>query len=436
MNQSRRSFLKQSGILSAGLIAIPSVGFGQSSWGSLSAHKFGEFPVHQGLTLDHLSYFTVLRKVNSEISYEFVNSKNQSMPFLIVAEHRMKGSEYQLDKIKISDLELGESYRLRILNSKKQILDERFFKALDIHKKMPKIIVASCMNDFFKSASTVMWEKLHAHKPDLTFLIGDTCYADKENNGTPLGFWNRYVETRSRLGIFRNQTLTPILASWDDHDFGQNNGDSSFRERNFMLDLFAAWWLFPQERNYRRNIGVFQEFSAFGQKFYLMDCRFFRTVDTHYGSLQEEMLFDSLDQYDQPSWLMNGSQFFGGYSKGEAFENSQNKNFKQFCQQLSRVKAPVCFVSGDVHFSELMAIEPEVLGYATYELTSSSIHSYTFLQHHNFKKNPRRIKKCATSKHNFLVINIDNSDSKFKFNVASHGDEREIYFQKSLQIVR
>ena len=83
-----------------------------------------------------------------------------------------------------------------------------------------------------------------------------------------------------------------------------------------------------------------------------------------------------------------------------------------------------------------MAIEAEVLGYKTYEITSSSIHSFTFLQQHNFKKNPRRIKKCATSKHNFKIVVIDNSSDKFKFTVTCQGDEKEIYYKQACEIVR
>ena len=103
---------------------------------------------------------------------------------------------------------------------------------------------------------------------------------------------------------------------------------------------------------------------------------------------------------------------------------------------MSTVNAPFVLVSGDIHYSELMEIETEIFGYKTYEITSSSIHSFTFLQHHNFKKNPRRIKKCATSKHNFNIVTIDNSRDQFKFHLSCQGDEKEIYYQKTLEIVK
>jgi alkaline phosphatase D len=315
------------------------------------------------------------------------------------------------------------------------VVDERFFKTLDTNKKMPKIIVASCMSDFYRNACVKMWDALHNQNPDVTFLIGDTVYAD-HSDGKPLSVWGRYVDVRNRIGIFRHKNLTPILASWDDHDFGKNNADGSYHQKAFMRNLFATFWMYPEERNYNLGGGVYQDIKLFGHKFYLMDCRYFRSSTTHFGADQEDKLFADLQNDNTPTWLMNGSQFFGGYLKQDSYEYHQNASFRQFGQKLKTVNAPVVFVSGDIHYSELMHIEPQILGYRTFEITSSSIHSFTFLQQHNFRRNPRRLEKCATSKHNFKVIEIDNRTSEFKFKVTCMGDEKKYYYQKSLEVVR
>lgn len=436
MSQSRRDFLKQTSIVTASLLTLPSLASAQSDFLLEAKPSFGAFAVLQGLTLEDLTYLSVLRKKTDEISYEVVDSQNRLQTFFMISAHNMEGSDLQLEKLKVSGIKLGEIYRFRILNANNRIMDERYFQALDTNKKMPKIAVASCMNEFFRSASTKMWASLKAADPDVIFLIGDTCYADLSNDGTPLGYWKRYTKVRNSLGIFRHQHLTPILAAWDDHDYASDGADGSFLQKEFTKELFSNFWLYPEERNYNRGFGISQDITLFGQKFYLTDCRFFRSEDTHFGDKQEEKLIADLKNDNTPSWLMNGSQFFGGYLKEDAYEYKQNKSFKQFCQKLKTVNAPLCFVSGDIHYSELMTIEPEVLGYQTFEITSSSIHSLTFLQQHNFKKNPRRIKKCATSKHNFNVITIDNSRDQFKLGVSCQGDERKPYYQKTLEIVR
>lgn len=434
MSQSRRDFLKQTGIISAGLLVLPIAGQAQADL--FAAAESGAFAIHQGLTLEDLTYISVLRQITDEISFEVVDSNNRLQKFLLLSEHRMQGSDLQLDKLKVINLRLGESYRFRILDSKRRVIDERFFKTLDTNKKMPKIVVASCMNEFFKSACVKMWASLKETNPDVIFLIGDTCYADLKNDGSPLGYWKRYTTVRNSIGIFRHKNLTPILAAWDDHDYAQDGADGSFLQKQFTLELFSTFWLHPEERNYHRGLGVSQDITLFGQKFYLTDCRYYRSDESHFGDEQEEKLIADLQKDTMPVWLMNGSQFFGGYLKEDAFEYKQPKNFKEFCKKLKSVDAPLCFVSGDIHYSELMEIDPEVLGYKTFEITSSSIHSLTILQQHNFKKNPRRIKKCASSKHNFNVITIDNSSDQFKFSVSCQGDERKPYYQKSLEIIR
>ena len=105
---------------------------------------------------------------------------------------------------------------------------------------------------------------------------------------------------------------------------------------------------------------------------------------------------------------MNGSQFFGGYLKKDAFEFWHLDNFKDVCRELSKQEAPVVFASGDVHFTEYMRIEPEILGYPTFEIVSSAIHSTTIPFNHLRKKNPRRINANSANQFTVVATSIDN----------------------------
>lgn len=439
MSQSRRDFLINSGIVSAGLLALPSFGpskllAADNDLVSIATSYTGKYPIHQGLTFEDLSYISVLRPTTAELQFEVVDSQNAKQTLLALNSVGMKGSSLRLDKFKVTGLSIGQSYKFRVLDAKGKIVDERFFKSLDTNKKNPKIAVASCMNDSFDKASINMWAAMGNQKPDLVFLVGDTCYADNDNDGTQLGFWKRYTGTRSKLGIFKHKNLVPIMAVWDDHDFGGNNFDSSYTGKRFTLELFSNFWLHPEHENYKRGVGVSQVLSVFGQRFFLMDDRYYRDSSSQWGNAQKEQFFADISESNSPAWLMNGSQFFGGYLKKDAYEYKQGRDLALICQQLSRVNAPVCFVSGDVHFSELMQIESKILGYKTYEITSSAMHSFTFFGNHKRKKNPRRLE--ATSKHNFNVITINNSTSKFKFDVSPINEDGEQIYRKSLEIVR
>lgn len=442
MSQSRRDFLKHTGIISAGLMTFQPFGgssvfaAGSDAVAALATTPAytGKYPIHQGLTFEDLAYFTVLRPKTGELTYEVVDGANGKLALLAVSSAGMKGSDLQLDKLKVTGLQIGQTYRFRVLDAKGKVVDERNFKALDTNKKNPKVALASCMNDFFKSACTQMWASLGKQTPDLVFLVGDTCYANNESDGTQLGFWNRYCETRSRIGIFRHKNLVPIMAVWDDHDFGGNNFDGSYNGKKFTLELFSNFWLYPEHDKYKRGVGVSQVLNVFGYRFCLMDDRYNRNDTTQWGVVQKDQLFETLSTGNQPTFLMNGSQFFGGYLKKDAYEYNQAKDLSLICQQLARINSPVCFVSGDVHFSEIMKIESKVLGYQTYEITSSSMHSFTFLGNAKRKKNPRRLE--STSKHNFTVLQLDNASSKFKFTSTSFDEDGDKHINKALEIVR
>src|SRR5690606_1447406 len=108
------------------------------------------------------------------------------------------------------------------------------------------------------------------------------------------------------------------------------------------------------------------------------------------------------------SFLMTGSQFFGAYLKKDSFEGTYPQAFKNFLVQLGQMPSRFVLASGDIHFSEVMKIESEALGYETYEITSSSIHSLTMPGSHVIRpRNPRRIPGLVTSTHNFLTLEWD-----------------------------
>lgn len=434
MSQTRRDFLRHSSLISAALLTYEPLTGSSLGWAADSRDAaYGLYPIHQGLTFEDRAYISVLRPKTAEISFEVVDSNNEKQSLLAVRSVGMSGSDLQLDRFKSTGLKLG-IYKFRVLDAKGKIVDERIFKTLDTNKKFPKIAVASCMNDSYKSACTEMWAALAKQSPDLVLLIGDTCYSDNGNNGTPLGYWKRYTETRSKLGIFRHKNLVPVMAVWDDHDYGRNGGDSSFAQKQFMLGLFSSFWIYPDEDNYKAGVGVSQVLTVFGYRFCLMDGRYYRDANTPWGERQKEQLFSVLSSDNTPTFLMSGSQFFGGYLKKDAYEYKHPKDLALVCQQLARINAPVCFVSGDVHFSEIMQIEEKILGYKTFEITSSAMHSFTFFANHLRKKNPRRID--AKSRHNFTILQLDNSASKFKFNSTSYDKDGDKMIGKGLEIVR
>jgi alkaline phosphatase D len=383
-------------------------------------HYRGTVAVLQGFTNANSTQLTIMYDKNSPISYRILNEINTQVNYEITKREAKIYSLYAIDKISVGNLLLGTTYRLQVLDEKTgKVIDERNFAALDLGKSDTRFVIATCMKDNMPTQREVMWDRVAETKPDFILLPGDTSYADQSNDGTEAGYWKRYAETRFKLSHFRQKDLVPTLAVWDDHDMGKNNCDGDFKSKTMVREIFQIFWDSEERQGLVRGPGQSFVFSGFGQRFFMMDGRYFKakakTGGKLWGTEQEQFLFDQLAKNNSPAWLINGTLFFGGYLQCESFEKDHSENFKQVLKQLSTVEAPVNFISGDIHFSEIMKIEPEILGYETVEYVSSSIHSSYFPNMHLRGKNPRRVK--AVTAHNFMVFESSYRQTSGEWNI-------------------
>lgn len=457
---SRRNFL-QSSIFGIGALSLlPNSALGQAfhlanldeNENDISIRTFqgnsqddywGAIPVVQGHTTATESFFTFLVLQDREYSYRILNPLGHELPHRKTISETKKFSEWGIEKIHVQGLNLNQIYTLQIIDAADgRILDSRIFQALNIFSKKARFAVASCMRDRYTSLRKEMWLSVAAANPDLIILNGDTCYADENSDGTLSGFWRRYCETRLTLAHFRLKKLIPTIATWDDHDFAQNNGDNSFKLKDDIKMIFQLFWDHQVPSHFQKGPGVSQSFQFCGQNFFLMDSRYFRSPRNtkinpkQWGDAQEDFLFQNLHKKSNPTWIINGSQFFGGYLKKDSFEYWQPENLKTICQRLSQLSSPVAFISGDVHFSEISKLEPEILGYESFEFTSSSIHSANPSSASKF--NPRRLD--STLDHNFLLFEsqFDQFQSQLRWEIdcKSLGLKSTEQFHRSLQIQR
>jgi len=300
----------------------------------------------------------------------------------------------------------------------------------------------------FNNVVDPIWEKLRSEKPELIFLNGDVVYVDsfdfvERTKATDLDIWQRYIDSFRRIPLYHWHRLTPILATWDDHDFGSNDGDRDFISKKEALRVFRGFFGATQIMNHYEQgpYGVSSVFKAFGQRFFLMDDRTYRQPNKdqktqepfgHWGKQQHEWLLTNLKKETMPAWIFNGNQIFNGKALGfkEAFEMNHPKHFQSLIEELKQINSPVVFSSGDIHFSEIMRIPKERIGYETYEISSSSMHSFTG----EGWANPARIPEMFTNEFNFVMIESKSENNELKLNVESIGLANKPYFQISLTV--
>jgi phosphodiesterase/alkaline phosphatase D-like protein len=254
--------------------------------------------------------------------------------------------------------------------------------------------------------------------------------------------WKRYVGGRELYEIYRTKKLIPIIAVWDDHDFGGNDTDSSFPLKKESTQIFQS--MFAQSANqvdYIQGPGVSSAAQLLGLQIILLDDRSFRTknnefgpIQEHFGKAQEEWLNLQLKRSKLPSLIISGDQFFGSYHQFESYEKNHPKAFQNFLKSMKKVNKAFVFVSGDRHLTEIMKIPHKEVGQNTFELTSSGIHSRTYPSGWDKFPNKRQLVGADLSL-NYMLIDVQNF-YPFEFSAISKGPQNKILFSEKLKVGR
>ena len=179
-------------------------------------------------------------------------------------------------------------------------------------------------------------------------------------------------------------------------------------------------------------------FSLAGQHFYFLDARSFRDYyknekGTHLGAEQEDWLFKDMKKHKGPNWLVKGDQFFGKYHRFESWERYHPQNLKSFLLKVRREKDPALFVSGDRHLTEIMKLEMKLVGYPTYELTSSGIHSKVYAGSFEKEPNPRQL-VGTDGEYNFMFIKARAKGRRLMLDVSSFGLQDKVQYSRRLDL--
>lgn len=353
------------------------------------------------------------------------------------------GQDYYITKVFFSSLEPRKDYRLEVARIQTgELIDQRSFRTLTVENDSVRFAICSCMDQ--DNHKPEIWASLLAAKPDVIFFIGDHVYADRgagSGGADPDHLWEKFSEARQTLEIFHLPQLIPIIATWDDHDFGLNDTDSLsypyVAESQINFSQF-----FAQDPTYCRYLnrgpGVSSSIDLGSQRFLLMDDRSFRLEKgsrdryAHWGKDQEEWALNLIRTSKGPTWLMNGSQIFPSVFWKESLSGSHPVQYRGFLDELRRSLSSVIFCSGDVHYSEISRLEKDLLGYETYEITSSSIHSRSFPGVPGLVPNKRRI--ASTSSRNFNLIESRAAGLNADLTVQCLGENGSVLYDRKLSV--
>ncbi|HRK30988.1 MAG TPA: alkaline phosphatase D family protein [Tepidisphaeraceae bacterium] len=237
-------------------------------------------------------------------------------------------------------------------------------------------------------------------RPDVFIYLGDNIYGDSED---PAELKAKYAQLAARPEFVELKRHVPLLATWDDHDYGMNDAGREYvskaESKSLLLDFFDV----PRESERRRHEGVYgSEIIRAGKRsvqIILLDCRTFRdslsrfTQDmkrpagffydpdyvphshsgsTLLGEVQWQWLERQLRQPADVRIVASGTQLGISYNGYEAWANFPHEQQRMFDLIRRTRAAGVVFISGDVHYAEISRLEPDGL-YPLHDITSSGL---------------------------------------------------------------
>jgi len=317
-----------------------------------------------------------------------------------------------------------------------------------------RIAFGSCLG---QDGVQPIWHQVLAAKPDAFVFLGDNVYADTTD---PVELRAAYAKLAEQPGYQALRQASRILATWDDHDYGQNDAGAENPIREASKQIFLDFFDVPKDSPRRRRDGVYHAelLGPPGRRvqIILLDTRYHRTplvwkadatdrVDggrylpttdpkaTLLGAKQWTWLEEQLRVPAQLRIIGSSIQVVDEDYGGETWANFPLERTRLFT--LLWRSTGSLFISGDRHFAELSVMDSEA-GYPTYDLTSSSLN----WSEHMFRLPERNRHRVAVLNRgdNFGLIEIDwaRRDPLIRLKIIDEDGDTMIHHKVELSVLR
>lgn len=227
-----------------------------------------------------------------------------------------------------------------------------------------RVVMSSCV-DLSKGNNHAAWDILRNSNPDLHLLVGDNAYVDSSNTKM---HWKKHLDVRDVTTIEKAYKSIPSYSTWDDHDYGKNNGGAEYSGKANALKMWKYLWPNP-EMGLDGTPGVFYKFSWADVEFFVIDARYHRDT-TLLGSAQATWLHNSLKQSNATFKVIVGGCRWDDDDGWGDFANSR-RNLLNVIND-NKING-VFYISGDLHKSKFEQHNEDRIDYPLVELVSSGI---------------------------------------------------------------
>lgn len=238
-------------------------------------------------------------------------------------------------------------------------------------------------------------DRIAAERPQLMVYMGDNVYGDANAGDMALPeLRGQYALLSTRAEFQRLRAAVPMLATWDDHDMGWNDGGRDFSGREMARRIFETYW--GNGARFAGRDGVYDSvvFGPGGQRvqFIILDTRSGRSALTRlpqsspngrYAQSEDanqRMLSDAQwvwfeQQLREPAdirFVVSSIQVLADGHAWEAWRTLPREQTRLYETVRRSGARGVIFISGDRHSAGFYR-QDGLIGYPAYEMTTSSL---------------------------------------------------------------
>jgi len=275
--------------------------------------------------------------------------------------------------------------------------------ALDYKQPLTRISFGSCLKE---KDDMSIWNEIGATDSDLFVFLGDNVYGDlypddPRFKNPEMPYMRASYAKLKDSSIFANfRKKVPMMVTWDDHDFGVNDGGADYPFKAKAEELFLEAWDIPANdiRHQREGIYKSEMVGSEGKQvqIILLDTRYFRgplkVTDEKNAPLKERYLpsddaSSTILGEKQWAWLdaelkkpadlrilVSSIQVIADGHGWEAWRTLPIEREKLYTMLKDNNVANTVIISGDRH-SGAFYERSDVTGFRLLEMTTSSLNA-------------------------------------------------------------
>lgn len=361
----------------------------------------------------------------------YIHPKNQPLIGFWVTKittENVANSDYDIQHFFIEHLQPKIDYKMLFVNSSGEIVDQRQFQTSELSKKFANLLTVSGLREELYTQQQQYWSVVKKFNIDAIFLIGNVVMADElhyqpQKHANKNLLWQRYLESRLRLPLYYMENLIPVVANWNEHDYGKVNGDQNYKHRLLARRVFKTF--FPQKAiniAFIEGPGNSYLWNGFSQQFFFMDNRTFRTKNNKYTKFQyqwgREQLRFLQDNIKTSSLIINGGPVFLNYRPSESFLRNQPYGLKNAMQTLRSTNKKFAFITGGNSLTEVARVPKVWLGYDSIELNVSGLIEQ--LEKDYWQRYPNDLQLAGiVGQHHFLLVQSKAEENNIRLHVVA-----------------